>query len=66
MDLTFYSDPDAMQRIPGLFRRWELAEVLVPGRSYRIECAGAADDDTPLFAVYAAEGSMTDAAEGGK
>ena len=53
MDLLFDPDPNDLQRLPGLFRRWELAEVLQPGRSYRLERAGAADDGTPLYAVFA-------------
>ena len=53
MDKLFDPDPDDLHRIPGLFRRWELADVLAPGRHYRLERAGAADDGTPLFAVYA-------------
>jgi hypothetical protein len=43
---------DDMTRIPGLFRRWELAELILPGQSYHIEAAGLSDDGTPLFAVY--------------
>lgn len=43
---------DEMTRIPGLYRRWELAELILPGQSYHIEAAGHADDGTPLFAVY--------------
>ena len=33
--------PDDLKRIPGLFRRWELQEVLAAFRCYRIEDAGA-------------------------
>ncbi|PPB82716.1 hypothetical protein LV82_00656 [Albidovulum inexpectatum] len=39
-------------RIPGLFRRWELPEVLKSHRTYRIEKAGAHQDGTPLVAIY--------------
>lgn len=53
MDALFDPDPDDLHRLPGLFRRWELADVLLPGRHYRLERAGAADDGTPLYAVYA-------------
>ena len=52
MDPLFDHDPGDLHRLPGLFRRWELAEVLLPDRSYRIERAGAADDGTPLYAIY--------------
>lgn len=43
-----------MVRIPGLYRRWELPEVLKNHQAYRIEDAGAHQDGTPLLAVYAA------------
>lgn len=42
-----------LRRIPGLFRRWELPEVLAAYRCYRIEDAGAHADGTPLLALYA-------------
>lgn len=42
-----------MHRIPGLFRRWELAEVIRAGQSYQVEAAGHCDDGSPLFALYA-------------
>lgn len=41
-----------LSRIPGLFRRWELPEVLAAYRCYRIEDAGAHADGTPLLALY--------------
>ena len=46
-----------LKRIPGLYRRWELPEILKDQRAYRIENAGAHQDGTPLVAVYADEGS---------
>ena len=63
MDLLFDPDPDDLHRLPGLFRRWEFAALLTPGCHYRIERAGAADDGTPLYAVYAGAESMTDVGE---
>ncbi len=42
-----------LKRIPGLYRRWELSEILKNQRAYRIENAGAHQDGTPLVAVYA-------------
>ena len=39
-------------RIPGLYRRWELPEVLRNHRIYRIEKAGTHEDGTPLVAIY--------------
>lgn len=42
-----------LKRIPGLYRRWELPEILKNQRSYRIENAGAHQDGTPLVAIFA-------------
>ena len=47
--------PSELYRIPGLFRRWELAEVLEPGNDYHLEDAGTTSDGTPLIAVYRSE-----------
>ena len=44
-----------LKRIPGLFRRWELNEVLEPQGRYRIEDAGTHADGTPLLAVYTSD-----------
>jgi hypothetical protein len=44
--------PDELKRIPGLFRRWELPEVLEPHKSYHIEEAGCDAEGTPLLALY--------------
>lgn len=43
---------ETLQRLPGLFRRWELAEILKAQGRYQIEDAGAHADGTPLFAVF--------------
>lgn len=43
-----------MVRIPGLFRRWELPQVLTNQLAFRIEDAGAHEDGTPLLAIYTA------------
>lgn len=48
-------DSDEFLRLPGLFRRWELEQVLEPGFDFHIEEAGEASDGTPLFAVYRRE-----------
>ena len=45
--------PADLTRIPGLYRRWELPEILKNQRAYHIENAGAHQDGTPLVAVYA-------------
>jgi hypothetical protein len=45
--------PDqVLRRLPGLFRRWELAQVIEAGKDYHLEDAGSASDDTTLYAVY--------------
>ena len=49
---TPQTDPEQFIRLPGLFRRWEIEQVLVPGSDFHIEEAGDASDGTPLFAVY--------------
>jgi len=45
-------DTSELYRIPGLFRRWELAQVLEPGADYHIEDAGETRDGTRLLAIY--------------
>jgi hypothetical protein len=59
--------PTAFLRIPGLFRRWEIEQVLEPGADFHLEEAGAASDGTPLYAVFRrqAEPPHDRAAEGG-
>lgn len=45
--------PDqVLRRLPGLFRRWELAQVIEAGKDYHVEDAGSACDGTSLYAVY--------------
>ena len=45
--------PDhVLRRLPGLFRRWELAQVIEAGKDYHVEDAGSACDGTALYAVY--------------
>ena len=45
--------PDhVLRRLPGLFRRWELARVIEAGKDYHVEDAGSASDGTTLYAVY--------------
>lgn len=48
-----------LHRLPGLFRRWELGQVIETGADYRIEDAGSAGDGTPLYSIYAANPSAT-------
>jgi hypothetical protein len=51
---TIHVEPEtsSLHRLPGLFRRWELAQIIEAGDDYHIEDAGAASDGTPLYAVY--------------
>lgn len=49
-----------LMRIPGLYRRFELAMVLEPGQTYCIEDAGTTDDGCPLIAVYQADDRASD------
>jgi len=49
--------PDDFVRLPGLFRRWELEQVLDPGADFHLEEAGESSDGTPLVAVYRRERS---------
>lgn len=39
-------------RVPGLYRPWELPQVLRLHEAFQIEGAGAHEDGTPLLAVY--------------
>lgn len=50
-------DDDGFVRLPGLFRRWEIEQVVDPGADFHLEEAGEASDGTPLFAVYRRERS---------
>jgi hypothetical protein len=61
--MTFMSvaSPSELRRLPGLYRRWELADVLQPNRQYCIEDAGCTDDGAPLLAVFEAEAALCDA-----
>lgn len=45
-------EPSDFVRVPGLFRRWDLAALLEPGHAYRIEDAGQTEDGAPLLALY--------------
>jgi hypothetical protein len=45
-------EDDDFVRLPGLFRRWEIEQVVDPDAEFHIEGAGTAFDGTDLFAVY--------------
>jgi len=40
------------QRLPGVFRRWELEQVIEIGHEFVVDDAGAAADGTRLYAVF--------------
>ena len=44
---------DEWLRLPGLFRRWELEQVVDADHDLHVEAAGTCADGTQLFAVYA-------------
>ena len=46
-------------RLPGVFRRWELNDVIDVGADFHLEDAGEAADGTPLIAVYRRERRST-------
>ncbi len=46
------TNPDAFERLPGLYRRWEMPQVIETGRDFHFEEAGTATDGTQLFAIY--------------
>lgn len=40
------------QRVPGLYRAWDLGQLIEPGQSYRIEDGGRTEDGQALFMVF--------------
>lgn len=48
----FDEDTPQLKRVPGLYRRWEVAEMIQTGMDYRLEDAGATSDGSPLVAVF--------------
>lgn len=42
-------------RLPGLFRRWELEQVIDSSAEFHLEAAGSTSDGTTLFAIYRRE-----------
>lgn len=58
--------PADFLRIPGLFRRWEIEQVLEAGADFHLEEAGTSSDGTPLYAVFRRQPDARDrAAQGG-
>ena len=52
---VFGPDPDEFFRLPGLFRRWEIEQVIDAASDFHIEQAGTTEDGTQLFAIYRQE-----------
>jgi hypothetical protein len=52
-------DPSDFIRLPGLFRRWELPQVIDLEAEFQFEEAGLAADGTRLIAIYRRERSRT-------
>jgi hypothetical protein len=56
---------EAFLRLPGLFRRWELEQVIEGSDEFHISAAGATEDGTELFTVYYKERPLVPPAPGG-
>jgi hypothetical protein len=57
---TKHNDPpctasESFLRLPGLFRRWELEQVIEGSDEFHITAAGATEDGAELFTVYCRE-----------
>ncbi|HLK13267.1 MAG TPA: hypothetical protein VKT78_00555 [Fimbriimonadaceae bacterium] len=52
-------------RLPGLFRRWEIEQVIQNSDEFHISAAGATEDGSDLFAVYCRERPLAPLIEGG-
>jgi hypothetical protein len=48
------ADQENYEKLPGYFRPWDLAQVIIAGRRYRIEDVGVLSDGSALFAIYIA------------
>lgn len=46
------SDEEHYEKLPGYYRPWDLAQVILAGRRYRIEDVGLLSDGGALFAIY--------------
>lgn len=56
------TEPEELVRLPGLFRRWEIEQVIDDSAdTFRVEPVGKAPDGSALFAVY-----RRDQTEGGE
>ena len=53
-EVTVIDDTDTctFERLPGLFRAWDLPFLLQPGADYRLDAFGPTHDGTPLYCIY--------------
>jgi hypothetical protein len=51
-DLALPEPTNDFVRVPGLFRRWEIPQVVPPSGDYRVEPADTTADGTPVFSLY--------------
>jgi hypothetical protein len=56
---------DHFIRLPGLFRRWEIEQVVDDGDEFHISAAGKTKDGADLFAIYSRERPPAPLVEGG-
>lgn len=52
-------------RLPGLFRRWEIEQVIEGSDEFHVSAAGATEDGAELFAVYYRERTLVPPVDGG-
>jgi|GEM_PF-4219112 len=46
-------------RVPGLFRMWEIQDLVTDQSDLQVEPSGTTDDGTPVFIVFKREGRRT-------
>ena len=46
-------------RVPGLFRMWEIQDLVTDQSDLQVEPSGATDDGTPVYVVFRREGRRT-------
>ena len=51
-------------RLPGLFRRWELEQVIQGSDEFHVSAAGSTEDGAELFSVYYRERPLAPPAAG--
>jgi hypothetical protein len=59
--MTTDEDSADFDRLPGLFRAWDLPFVLQGNADYRIDACAPTSDGTPLFQVFARSAAKTEA-----